>query len=213
MKSKCSGVIMLESLIVVTVTIFILFFILAAFSILFQNINVHTIANETAAKVAQNYEYNYIADISSGKFAENDYTDIGPFRYFFENADEMKAVAQNKASEYALARLKSTTYTIAEREPQVKVSINEVALGRRYIEVTINGGYRVPLGGVLGYFKLNEIIDYEVYGYADCIDLSNYINTVDFTSKWTKSVDNIIFIETATSIMKLFGSIKVLIGG
>lgn len=47
---------MLESLIVYTITVFLLFFLLSIFSILFQAWNVQIIANETAAKAAQTYK-------------------------------------------------------------------------------------------------------------------------------------------------------------
>ena len=46
-----NGEVMLESLIVYSVTIFLLFFILAIFSVLFQRWNIQTIANEAATRV------------------------------------------------------------------------------------------------------------------------------------------------------------------
>ena len=51
-----SGEVMLEGLIVYTITVFLLFFLLAIFSVLFQAWNVQTIANETAAKAAATYK-------------------------------------------------------------------------------------------------------------------------------------------------------------
>lgn len=51
------GEVMLESLIVYSVTIFLLFFILAIFSVLFQRWNIQTIANESATRVAQTYRF------------------------------------------------------------------------------------------------------------------------------------------------------------
>lgn len=56
MKEKYDkGEVMPESLIVYTITIFLLFFILAIFSVLFQRWNIQTIANESATRVAQTY--------------------------------------------------------------------------------------------------------------------------------------------------------------
>ncbi len=48
--------VMLESLIVYSVTIFLLFFILTIFSVFFQRWNIQTIANEAATRVAQTYK-------------------------------------------------------------------------------------------------------------------------------------------------------------
>ena len=50
-----NGEVMLESLIVYSVTIFLLFFILAIFSVLFQHWNIQTVANESVIRVAQTY--------------------------------------------------------------------------------------------------------------------------------------------------------------
>ena len=56
MKEKYDkGEVMPEALIVYTITIFLLFFILAIFSVLFQRWNIQTIANESATRVAQTY--------------------------------------------------------------------------------------------------------------------------------------------------------------
>lgn len=56
MKEKYDkGEVMPESLIVYTITIFLLFFILAILSVLFQRWNIQTIANESATRVAQTY--------------------------------------------------------------------------------------------------------------------------------------------------------------
>ena len=50
-----NGEVMLESLIVYSVTIFLLFFILAIFSVPFQHWNIQTVANESVIRVAQTY--------------------------------------------------------------------------------------------------------------------------------------------------------------
>ena len=67
------GAIILESLIVYPVTIFLLFFILAIFSVLYQRWNLQTIANESAARMAQTYRLSQ-ADKSSGFVDETQLT-------------------------------------------------------------------------------------------------------------------------------------------
>lgn len=65
------GEVMLESLIVYSVTIFLLFFILAIFSVLFQRWNIQTIANESAARVAQTYRL-MDADVETGYVSKSE---------------------------------------------------------------------------------------------------------------------------------------------
>ena len=149
-----SGEVMLEGLIVYTITVFLLFFLLAIFSVLFQAWNVQTIANETAAKAAATY-----------KLADSDLAD--PYVSF----------------EYSQDRLQKTTYTKAVTQPEVVVQVKEDTLARRHIEVTITGEYTVPFGEALSYFGFDSIAHYETTASAECLDLIDYIDTVDFAGK------------------------------
>ena len=208
-KENTSGVIMLESLIVVTVTVFLLFFILAAFSTMFQRFNIQIIANETAARLAQTYEYSLKADSITGDITLDDAVNVDPYRYF--KGEELASATQRKAKEYASGRLKKTTFTKDVSEPSIASEVISDSLGRRHLEVTIKGSYSVPFGDILGYFGFEEINDYSTVAYADCIDLSNYINTVVYVDTWTSgegsklidAIDNVF--ELIDNVLDLFG--------
>ena len=202
-----SGVIMLEGLIVMLATVILLFFMLAIFSTIFQRFNIQVIAKETAAKIAQNYQYNRVVEIASGEMTVDGYTSINPYRYLFGQAPFLIGDAFVKADRYAPGRLERSTFTIATNT-EVNVAVHKASLGRQYVEVTIDGGYKVPFGGAMDYFGFGNVLNYSVKGYADCVDLSNYINVVNFTEKWTKFSEESIFLKTATSVMKMFGNLK-----
>ena len=200
------GAIMLESLIVFTITIFLLFFILAAFSTMFQRFNIQIIANETAARLAQTYEYALKAETLTGNVSIDDAVSVDPYRYF--NEESLINATDRKAKEYGEARLKKTTFTKNVEEPRVSANVIPDSLGRRHIELKIEGSYRVPFGEMLGHLGFSDISNYSVVAYADCIDLSNYINTVGFVDNWTSGRQlNSDFIKMINSAIKLVDNI------
>ena len=176
-----SGEVMLEGLIVYTITVFLLFFLLAIFSVLFQAWNVQTIANETAAKAAATYKL-ADSDLADPYVSVNQITGISRFRYWFGD-DSLEREAETKSFEYSQDRLQKTTYTKAVTQPEVAVQVKEDTLARRHIEVTITGEYTVPFGEALSYFGFDSIAHYETTASAECLDLIDYIDTVDFAGK------------------------------
>ena len=176
-----SGEVMLEGLIVYTITVFLLFFLLAIFSVLFQAWNVQTIANETAAKAAATYKL-ADSDLADPYVSVDQITGISRFRYWFGD-DSLEREAETKSFEYSQDRLQKTTYTKAVTQPEVAVQVKEDTLARRHIEVTITGEYTVPFGEALSYFGFDSIAHYETTASAECLDLIDYIDTVDFEGK------------------------------
>lgn len=196
---------MLESLIVYPMTLMLLFFILAIFSVLFQRWNLQTIANDAAARMAQTYRLNE-ADEISGYVTEDELTAVGPYRYvgnvFTKNMEES---IDKRISDYASWRLEKSTFTKHVQEPSIKTAVIPDALGRRHLEVTITGAYTVPFGEVMSYFGFEYPIVYEVKAYATCIDMIDYINFVDYVDTQTNLSGKLVgFID---SILALFDNI------
>jgi len=199
------GAIMLESLIVYPMTLMLLFFILAIFSVLFQRWHLQTIANDAAARMAQTYRLNE-ADEISGYVTEDELTAVGPYRYvgnvFTKNMEES---IDKRISDYASWRLEKSTFTKHVQEPTIKTVVHPDALGRRHLEVTITGAYTVPFGEVMSYFGFEYPIVYEVKAYATCIDMIDYINFVDYVDTQTNLSGKLVgFID---SILALFDNI------
>lgn len=201
-----NGEIMLESLIVYSVTIFLLFFILAIFSVLFQRWNIQTIANESATRIAQTYKL-MAADESTGYVSKSQTTEVREYRYIWNNS-ELQDAAKNKIVDYASWRLAKTTFTKNIVEPQFDIQVVNDALARRHIEVAITGEYAVPFGQALSYFGFDSTTKYEVCAYADCVDLIDYVNTVDFVETQTSlSQFGSKTIGLVNAILKLFNNI------
>ncbi len=176
-----SGEVMLESLIVYTITLALLFFILAVFSVIFQRWNIQIIANETAAKVAQTYRITTSETmdgyVSADKLHEN-WNSLSLFRYF--NTHNMDNSAHERAKDYSTDRLKRTTYTHDVKEPEISVDVEKDAFPRRHIDVTIKGEYTVPFGSTLSYFGFKSTTKYEVTAYAECLDMMEYLTFTDY---------------------------------
>lgn len=178
-----NGEVMLESLIVYSVTIFLLFFILAIFSVLFQRWNIQTIANESATRVAQTYKL-MDADVDTGYVSKSEVAEVREYRYIWNNV-ELQNSSKTKIEDYASGRLKKTTFTKNVTEPQFDIKVVNDSLSRRHIEVKITGEYSVPFGQALSYFGFDSTTKYEVTAYADCVDIIDYVNTVDYVETQT----------------------------
>ena len=202
------GAIMLEALIVYGVTLMLLFMILAIFSVLYQRWNLQTIANETAARVAQTYRYDTV-DESSGYVKKETYEKIGPYRYFGNVfTKNMEKNADKRAQKYSLDRLSRTTFTNDVTDPKCKLDVKSDAMGRRHAEVTLTGEYAVPFGDVLDYFGLGGTITYEVTAYADCVDIIDYVGFVDFMdAQLSLKMLNSKVIGLVDSVIELFDEI------
>lgn len=201
---KNSGEVMIESLVVYTITIFLLFFILALFSALYQRWNVQTIANESATRYAQTYRFDN-KDVSSGYITKDQLTEVKDYRYV---GDSLEISAKNEIISYAKNRLKKTTYTQDVIEPRIDVKVVKDDVSRRHVEVTIEGEYYVPFGEALNYFGMNENLKYKTVAYAECVDLVDYINTTDYINNQVESnVFNSGIVKAIDSVLSLLTNI------
>lgn len=178
------GEIMLEALIVYMVTMLLLFLIVSIFSVLFQAWGIQVIANETATKVAQTYRLSD-ANITTGYATSEQIWDVSTYRYWWGNL-ELEQKVSDRVKNYAKVRLLNTSFAKQKTEPEIEVKVKKDALARKHIEVTITSQYEVPFGEILCYFGFESMLTYTVTGYAECLDLIDYINTVDFAGQQVK---------------------------
>ena len=173
------GEIMLEALIVYSVTIFLLFFILALFCVFYQIWNIQTIANETASRIAQVYRYMY-ADIDTGYVSMEQVSGLERYRYLLGMKYIMELEAGARADSYIGNRLDHTSFVSKIIEPQIRFEVKKDALASRHVEVTVAEEFWVPFGTALSYFGFQDSIRYEAKAYAKCLDIIDYINMVDY---------------------------------
>jgi len=200
-----NGEIMLEGLLVVIVTMFLLLFVIAMFSYLFFRWNIQTAANDTAARYAQSYSYiAYGGNVSldTGKPAMVGDISIDPYRYIFLHSPE-----KTTAIDYANDRLRKSTAGFAIGSPKIDIKIISDIIGRRHVEVKITGNYKVLMQDVFAIkiFRLDRVFSYEVYGYADCVDLLDYLNTVNYIEWVANDALNSKVVDLLNNIIELVG--------
>ena len=183
-KKEANGTIMLEALIVYMVTVFLLFFVLALFCIFYQLWNMQTIANETAARIAQTYKFAE-ADIDTGYVTLDQLTNLEQYRYLPGVSAKTEQDVQEKLTKYVNRRLDRVSFVHKVVEPMIRLEVKKDGLSSRHVEVSISETFSVPFGEALTYFGYEDEIHYECTAYAECLDLIDYINTVDYADHWT----------------------------
>ncbi|MDR1641962.1 MAG: hypothetical protein LBT59_19905 [Clostridiales bacterium] len=194
---------MLESMIVFVLTMFLLLFILSFFTALCQFANIQVIANETASRTAQLFAYQD-SDFLSGSIGMDSVVAVDLYKYIFSFGD-LESSAIERASEYANKRIKSTSLAIIREPPVINVEFVNDAMSRRHAKVTISGKYDLLFGGAMEYFGLGEYLDYTHVAYADCKDLMDYMNTVDFLDDMSKQSSQLT--KTFDAVTKLINSV------
>lgn len=207
---SCRGAMMLESLIVYIVTIFLLFFVLAIFSVFYQRWILQTIANESVTRMAQTYRwpeaYEQTGAVEKGNLTDTSISRV--YRYTLKNEERLAQSVEDRISEYAGWRILQSTYARNIIEPEINAEVTRDALGRRHIEVTITGMYAVPMGEALTYFGFDSAVAYDVKAYAACVDIIEYINLVNFVdSKTSLDLFGSSFIGLIDKVLALFDNI------
>lgn len=208
-RSDEAGEIMIESMIIVLMTTFILIFLISLGFLLYQRCLVSTVANEVAAEVAQTYRYTGIMDeeINSPEAMHSAVDGIKKYRYLF-SWGAMESDNGEKAESYTIERLKKTSFAAVDSGPNVEIKTVNMDIGRRYVQVTVEVKYSIFWGGALKAFGMEDAYVISSTAYAECNDISSYINTVKFTKYACNRVDGATTLGKAVnSMLSLFKTI------
>lgn len=172
-----TGMEAIEGLLVITLTLFVLFFIWGYGFLLFQQFVVVRAADETANKIAQTYAYAE-ADPITGYISKEVKAAISPSRYLsgtLQEENEQRAVQYGKW----LVRKGSLAQEAGMPIIQAKTVYDGVA--QRHVVVNITAEYRIPFGSFLEVFGIRGTRTYHATGRAMCVDISHYIHSLDYT--------------------------------
>lgn len=195
--SATEGMMALEGLIILTLVIFLLVFLTSFGFLLYQQWNVSLAANDTAMRIAQSYPFPQ-TDPVMGFQNEDMRADMSPYRYLFGSLEEKN---RTKAEKYLRWSLSAGGLAAAVGQPDIEVTTSQDAMARRHVEVEVTARYEIPFGGVLEFFGMDGTVEYHAVGRAVCVDVSDYINTIDtlkavtgesFGSKFIKTIDSVI---------------------
>ena len=162
----------IEGLLVITLTLFVLFFIWGYGFLLFQQFVVIRAADETANKIAQTYAYAE-TDPITGYISKEVKVALSPSRY---QSGKLQEKNEQRAIKYGkwLVRKGSLATQVGMPVVEAKTVYDGVAQ-RNFLELFRVSGTRV----------------YHATGRAMCTDLSHYINTVDYTKTLNYVVGNV----------------------
>lgn len=203
------GELMIESMIIVVLTIFLLLWILAVGFLYYQRNLVTVITNDAAAKIAATYK-NVDSDIVMGYISAEDMGERPLYRNF-QNG-ELKDANETKAEAYIRYMIKRTNFlgTIRDPENDIVVTmrlVNDSAV-RKHVEVRTECTFKTPFGEALELFGMDADVTYAAVGRADCTDIADYIYTTDYVStvlggKLVKSK----VVDCLNSLIKVFNNV------
>ncbi len=201
------GAMMLDGMIAMLVTILVMVFLMSLGFLFYQQWIVSNVANDTASRVAQSYAYPN-TDPVIGYIDVELMDHVSLFRYM---GDDLETENAEKAENYAAWALQLSSLAYPVSPPQIDVQVLSDSLARRHIEVTVQAEYKIPLGGALKYFGLSDTFTYEATGYGVCMDLLDYIHTVDTVKTLSEDTISSKFLGTVDSFLSMLGKLKELV--
>lgn len=191
-KDKESGLVEIEAIYVVVISILMIFFTMNVGVVYHNRMLVTAIADEAAASVAEVYGcigkepfYDYVgADYFEGR---------NVYRYLFGGKERLNTAAVDKGRWYAsyliyeseFAKERSTDFL---NDIQVKCDENEI--GIRTLSVTIEREYPVFILNPASFWGLDPHYTAKATGTAVCYDVIHQMNTVSFTQEIIHRVDS-----------------------
>lgn len=194
-----NGSLMLDGMIAMLLTMVLLVFLMGFGFLLYQQWVVSSVADDTASRIAQSYAYPNTDPVIG--YLNVDIIRSAPlFRYNISGNTQKNA---NKAEKYAAWSLNGSSLAYPVSEPEIQVREVYDGLARRHIEVAIQAEYEIPFGGALEYFGLKKTVTYRAVGSGVCVDILDYVNTVDTFKALTDQTFGSEALDAANSVLSM----------
>lgn len=174
-----SGAIMLEGMIVVIVTLFVLLWILGLGFLYYQRYVTTVVTNDAAVKIAATYN-NPTSDIVMGYITTEDLRSRSLYRKTSSKQGNLEETNRQRAESYITTALKRVNFTGVVRDVNVDLELVEDSYLRKHVQLTTECTYRTPFGEGLEMFGMQGTRTYRFSASADCTDYYDYIALVDF---------------------------------
>ncbi len=175
-----NGEVMLEGMLVMIITMFMLIWILAVGFIYYQRYITNIVVNDAAVKIASTYN-NPTSDIVMGYVTTEELQNRDLYRNF-SFSSKLKDVNEERAKAYILYMLDNTNFKGVVKDTDVKLELVSDSMMRKHIKITLNCSYNTPFGFALSYFGMDSVSKYSVSSCAESVDYSEYIATVNSIS-------------------------------
>lgn len=177
-----SGEIMLEGIIILTVTMFILFWLIGMCFLYYERYILTIISNDAAKKVAATYD-RPTSDVIMGFVSSKTAARTDTYRHVVAKVfgeGNLHNVNENKAKNYVNYMLDITNFPGAIDNVEVTVKTVDDNFVRKHIEVTTTCEFWTPFAGVFDFFGMGRTQEFAVTSYAEVVDYYEYMSTVSF---------------------------------
>lgn len=182
MLARERGAVMLEGMIVMVITLFVLIWILGLGFVYYQRYLTTVVTNDAAVKIAATYN-NVSSDIVMGYV--NTEALSGRNLYRHSKSDDLEATNQERAAGYVRYILDKANFSGVVDHVEVELELVIDSSLRRHIELTTTCTYNTPFGEGLELFGMSGVDTYQVKACADCTDYADYISTADYRYAWS----------------------------
>lgn len=183
-KSAERGEIMLESTIIITLTLMILVWLLALGFVHYQRYVTTVVTNDAAVKIAATYN-NPTSDIIMGYVTTEDLRDRPLYRHFTDaSKGKLYRDNQDRTEAYVKYMLDRTNFMGVVKNVDVEMKLVNDYMGRQHVEVVTQCAFNTPFAGLLDYFGMDEVSTYEATASAECTDMADYVAWVDYGVMW-----------------------------
>lgn len=202
------GEIMIESMLTLIPTLFVLIFLIGLGFLLYQHWNIQYTADDIANKVATSFSY-YTSELSTNEITKTDIKERELYRYLFQ-IDKYNTEAKNRGENYGDEMLDFTTFANPIGDENIEISEAESdSLARRHITVKVTGKYKIPFCEGLEIFGISGEQTYVATSVAECVDLVDYVGTVNYVKNCNSmlQITNLGVIKAVNSWMKALNHI------
>lgn len=204
MPERLDGMESVEGVIILTILMFVLVFFMSFIFLLYQQTLVVNVANDTATRVAQSYAYPQ-TDPVMGFISRTMKLSLSPYRYWGSGLENGGA---RKGENYAKWYLSMASLAPESSDPVIQITTEHDGLAQRHVEVDVTASYRIPMGGILSFIGVDPIVTYHATGRAPCIDLSDYIYTINLTDALTHQTFGSKALGAVNKVLELAQSIR-----
>lgn len=177
------GELMIESMIVVVITLFVLIWLLGLGFLYYQRYVAEVVTNDAAVKIASTYN-NPTSDIIMGYVTTEELSNRDLYRGFTIGSYQGELLTANKrrAEEYVKYKLDQMNFVGTVESAEVNVDLVLDSASRKHVVLTTVCTFNTPFGEGLELFGMDSQITYEFSAYADCTDIADYISVTEFGS-------------------------------
>ena len=176
-----TGEVMLEGMIIVILTLFILIWILGLGFVYYQKYVTTVATNDAVVKIASTY-HNPSSDIVMG-FVTSEALGSRPLYRNFPSST-LKNTNEDRAEAYIRYSLERVNVTGAVKDVNVTMKYVQDSYVRAHVEITTTCTFNTPFGIGLEMFGMNATPTYQATACADCTDYIDAISTLNYEKAW-----------------------------